>query len=1469
MAGQLIRLLQSRSSRLPQWIFGILCALLAIVGAVPLVVGLALQTDWAQEWIAAQTRSLLRSELGLDANYTLSQRLWPLRITLSDISIAGTGAEGKALTVERMVIRPRWLTLLGGRLQVGEVDIVAPRGRLVFKQGQLSNIRYRLPKRADTRTAPKHAPFSKVRIRDATLEVRFDEVSARLGKADIELFAGPGLSFRGSIAVDQSHLTRVRRSWDGPPGPEKGGFPYEYDEDALCSLHARVGYEGKQLRIESFTAKGVADPSGKPDTRPDCADSPPDPAQLVRVEITRTSIDFRQPSNPRVEGQLLVRGPAWIANRFARLPRLNGWTQLDVKGVYDGRFALPQVSGVVVGDDLGLDDYRIAKDLRGDLVIAGTRIAVPRLELGIADGRVTLHETVVAPFAPGVPVTTRLTETRGMTFPGLMRDLGVTEHTVVAWHFGQTDISRIRGTLHPLHLDADIESRTTGFQVFDRGWDDPARRPMVAVPSASVRGRIGVRPTAFQIYEATSSFGSSSVVSELVSIGFDNDLEITIREGSIIELADVGPLAGIPVAGRSRIKAHLEGKSDDPLLAAEMSIDDFVFGGYPVGSIKQSRVRFRPLWLELEEVVSVKGTSTLNVPMGRIDFGTGAAVTIEAHVGSQRLDVRDFLAMWHLDDDPRWDGFEGKARAEAHVRYALGGGRDRCGAGRLEVEGEATLSQVLLFGERYDSGSAQFALDWSDMDAKANGMSLALNGLTLRKGEGTVVGGFTVTHGGTLDGTAVATSVPLREIDSLGALRTVADGRASGVLKLGGALDSMQAHASVAISPVRLGDAVLAASELEVAMLPAPARARNSGISACGGAIPPPFDLATYKSDPSEGEFRVSGQMFGGQIRLDKLTLTRQRQTQVAGILRLDHLDVGALSGLVTTFEDTSKPLRSTLTGTVQINEFAPSAPSRANVVAHLDDFEIVYGEVRARLLRTPARLALSNSELVFPDLSIGVSGRDQPATIFEVRGALSKLNAIPVLDATLELEPFDVSRLTRAFPQLERSTGRVSGAVTATGPLTRVRYTGQFELADGEFILRGAPWPISAVRVVVALNDDQVRVLEGRAKLGSGLLSMSGSAVLDGTNPRDLRLELQASGVRAPLDVGVEGLLNARLVLEYDGQLEQLESPELPTISGDVQIASFAYTRPVTMSVDIAELTRRGSKTVVDAYDPSLDQLRFDIGLHATRPLRIANNLLDAELDVAPEGLRLQGTNQRVGLVGKLRVRPGGRIQLRRNEFELRDGFVRFDDATRIAPQVDVTATTEYRRYSDSFEAGSSGSQNAGAAASAMGGRWLITMRAHGDAEQLKVDLSSDPALAQDDIFLLLTVGVTRAELDQSQSTSVGESVALEALGHISGADEVVSDAIPVIDEFRFGSAYSSRAGRTEPTITVGKRLAERIRASVTTGVAESREVRSKLEWRLSPRLSVEGSYDNVNDISSSALGNLGGDLRWRLEFE
>ena len=107
--------------------------------------------------------------------------------------------------------------------------------------------------------------------------------------------------------------------------------------------------------------------------------------------------------------------------------------------------------------------------------------------------------------------------------------------------------------------------------------------------------------------------------------------------------------------------------------------------------------------------------------------------------------------------------------------------------------------------------------------------------------------------------------------------------------------------------------------------------------------------------------------------------------------------------------------------------------------------------------------------------------------------------------------------------------------------------------------------------------------------------------------------------------------------------------------------------------------------------------------------------------------------------------------------------------------------------------------------------------LHAQGDADNLKVNLTSDPPLSQEDVLLLLTMGLTRADLDRGLATSLGETVGLEALSALTGADKAVKTIVPIIDEFRFGTSYSARTGRTEPTVTLGKRITEAVRASVT----------------------------------------------------
>jgi translocation and assembly module TamB len=403
-------------------------------------------------------------------------------------------------------------------------------------------------------------------------------------------------------------------------------------------------------------------------------------------------------------------------------------------------------------------------------------------------------------------------------------------------------------------------------------------------------------------------------------------------------------------------------------------------------------------------------------------------------------------------------------------------------------------------------------------------------------------------------------------------------------------------------------------------------------------------------------------------------------------------------------------------------------------------------------------------------------------------------------------------------------------------------------------------------VQVVVQVSPEEIVVTRASARVGSsGSLRATARLPLRGLELAGATAELEARDVRLPIADGVRLAADASLLASYVPPADP-NAHAVPNVTGTVELRAFSYTRPMAFTVDLDQLTGRGP-TEVDIYDPAQDLVAFDLNVVSPDPITIRNNLLDMRLEVEQPGLRLSGTNQRFGARGALHVVSGSSLRLQGHDFAVRQGEVRFDDATRIAPRLDVRAVTEYRRYGSSAQ--TEAATSTAGSLSSTAGKWRIEMHATGDTDEPNVRFSSDPPLSQDDIVLLLQIGMTRAELDRATTGVLAQSVGLEALSAATGIDQAVRQNLPLIDEFRISSQYSSRTGRTEPTATVGKRVTDDVRASVTTGLTDNREVRSNVEWKLGSGLSVEGSYDNVNEVSSSGVGNLGADLRWRIEFE
>ncbi|MCC6215320.1 MAG: translocation/assembly module TamB domain-containing protein [Polyangiaceae bacterium] len=1446
----------------------VLCVLFGLVGALPLGVGLAVRSDRVRAWAAGETARVLEQELGIRATYTVAIELLPPRLALGDLTVPASDGGAPAFTARRVAVAPRPFALLSGRLDAGDIEIEEPRARLVLRDGRLANVDYRLPESSGAKQElPRRLPFGVVAVSDARVDLDAGGLRVVTGAIDVDVVASEGPALDVTLRAGETTVVRTRRE---TVETEQGELVRDaVDEDVLCRLELAARLERGSVLVRRLSLLAMADEGHQPGTSPTCAAARDErAASRVAVRLSQTRVAFEGSRLVLLDGHVVTRGPVRLVNRFVRFSNTAGWVAVAGDVRWDGSSRLPAARLRVRGGDLVLGDtYRLGKYLDAEVEIDRDVITAPKVRVGIADADAVVTRFRIAPFERGVPLSAARVDATGTTFPGLMRDLGVTEDTLVAWDLDVVRVTDFGGTLSPLALDGDLYVETSDFEVTDRAWHDPNRQRMVGVESALVRGKLGVRPDSFLLYDQRATFGRSDLHVRLVDIGFSNTIRLVVDDGSEIDLADISPLAALPIAGRARIGVMMSGASSDPLLTGTTSIRGLELSGFPLGDITSSGVRFRPLAVDFLDVRGKKGRSELRAPVARLAFDAGSSVLVDAVVESDSLDFRDFFHMWHFDEDPRFDPILGQGAVRARVHYDLGGRADRCGGGLLEVDASMDLAWADLFEERYDGGKAELRYRWFDRDASYQGMEVDVPGFTLRKGSGTMLGEFTMRRGAVVRARAVGTSLPLSRFQSLGRVGPFLDGTASAVAEVGGTLDALEARIDTRISPVRVGRTTWPSSRVSVRLEPVERERSRFGTTRCGLPKSGPFDRSAWDADRVEGTFYASGKMFGDSIDLGDLRVTRQRSKHVQGTVRARRLQVGALAELLPALSDADSLPIAWVSGSLRFDDLPLAALPETRATLTFDELHAEQGGAAVDLVPGRGTVAIADGAIRAPGLALEVRTASGIATVVDVSGGLARLATAPFVDATVELRPTGLAALAALWPSVERASGTLSGKVQVSGAPSDLVYQGGLALTGGEIALRGVSTALSDLEVALVVDSDEVRVERGSARLGSGTVALSGSAPLRGFELGAVTAMLRAREIVLPASSGVRAVLDADLAATWPPPSEG-EERALPRVEGEVTFRSLEYTRPLTMVADLDALAKRGKRSSFESWDPDGDRVAFDVTVRAARPLVVQNELVETSLILPREGVTISGTNQRFGARGTVRLAPGGRIRLRQNEFEIVQGTLRFDDPSRITPEVDVTAVTEYRRYSSATQPAAGTSTGSASATAATGGRWRISMHAYGDPEDLRVDLTSEPALAQDDIFLLLAVGLTRAELDQAQSASVGGSVALETLGTLSGAGRAVTQALPVIDEFRFGSDYSSRTGRTEPTVTIGKRLAERLRANVTTGLAESSEVRSNVELQLTPRLSVEGSYDNVNDISSN-LGNLGANLRWRLEFE
>jgi translocation and assembly module TamB len=1450
-----------RPARVGRWIARVLCILFALIGLLPVLAGVLLRTEMARTWASEQARSLLHEETGLDGSFHASVRPWPLTIVVDNLEIQATDEAGPALTVDQLTLRPQLFSLLQGRMNAGDIEVERPHVRLVVRDGKVTNLDLHTRPRDDAPQPVKRAPFSSLAVNDAHLDVTVDDLRVSGREIDIDVSASEGPVFDLAVRTGRVHVdSRGRLAFTGYGAPDPVDARHE---DSVCELDARVRVEPDAVLIRRIRLSGVADLDPELDTRPSCLLPGKDPRRVeLELRLVRAVLDDEGPAS--VAGHVRARTPLRLANRFFEFLPLQGWVATQVDGAWHRGQKLPDVWGAVQGEGIALGIYRIASVLSAKARIDAGVLRVPEAQVGFADGMVKIKDAEVRPLAEGIPLRASRLDIGGIKFPGLMRDLGVTDHTHVRMDFQEGSLSAVEGTIDPLRIDSDLRTQVRDFEVFDAAFDDPSRKHVIGVRQGTVRSKFAIRPHAVEFQNGRAEFGGSHL-NVFTSLGFANEFRLVVSKGSRVDLDDVNPLLDIPWKGKADLTVDITGVFNDPLIQGDLAIEGFEFAEMALGDIQRGKVQFRPMIMDISDVQGVKGYSAYHVPSMRVDFTGPAPVMADAQIRSSAFDIRDFLSIFHFEKDPRYQDIHGVAAANAQLHYEQGGPLDRCGGGWLGVQVDGSLRQLDLFEEKYDGGTFELDYEWFDRDAQELGIRADIRTFVLRKGEGTIVGQGTIRPGGVLRARAAVSNLPVAELDALGALGPLLDARISATADVRGTLDRIEADVDTRIGPLRLGTAILPPSRLSVRLVPVDPPVRVIGRTRCGLPVGAPFDPVAFAKDTPTGVFEVRGELFGGQVVVQDRHVTQQTHMVEPGTIVARALDLGKVVQIWPTMAGSEDIPKGVLSGALDMRHLPLDALHRADLSLVLTALEVQSGTGSVRLRQGTPPITLQRDELTVPGILLDFQSPKGISGTFLAGGQVHHMTSAPELDLHAQLTPTDLSALANVVPRIERARGVVEASLDVTGSWQSPLYRGQASLRDGALSVTGVPMPIDDIDVLVRIDERQIQLERANARLGGGRITAVGTLPVEGFDFGTASATITARDLHLAVVDGVKMTVDADLTASWNARLMQ-ETGNIPRVVGDVRLLAFEYTRPFRMEADISSLAERARRTSFELYDPSQDMVDFEVRIHAPRPLRIRNNLADMKLSLDSPVLTLSGSNQRVGLRGALRVQSGSRVRLRANEFEVRDGLVRFDDMTRIAPNLDVTAVTEYRRYSGTADtapaAGASGVSRAG-------GQWRIQMHAHGDTDNLRLDLTSEPALSQEDIILLLTLGVTRAELDQMQASSLGETAALEAISTLTGADSVVRESLPVIDDFRFGSAYSSRSGRTEPTVTVGKRVTERVRANVTSGLSDTREVRSNLEWQLTGASSILGSWDNVNNVSNSSLGNLGADVRFRISFE
>ncbi|MFO0683464.1 MAG: translocation/assembly module TamB domain-containing protein [Sandaracinus sp.] len=1406
-------------------------AVLAIFAiGIPLFSATVIRSSGAATRIRTLATEAIRDELGLRATLGPVQlQLVPLAIVAREIALDDP-VYGRLADAESLTIRPSFLALLRGRVDITSIELDRASVSLVISEGRIRN----LPT-IDTGEGGGEItlPFHRFEIRDSVLVVH--------GAPDFEA------ELRGvsaEVTGEADHVIAIRASATSgfvEHGPEHAREELTELSAGLevASDHVGVAEAGLAIGPLAVHARDVHVP----------LPFPSDPRAIRGLAIGEARVDYDV-------------GHIASLHLPITLPRFAGVAHVRVTADDDGTR-----QHATVGVDV--EHGRIEQFGLGDHVHLALDVTPERAEIteGLVDvqgggGHLALSGDLGLA-TDDFPLDVRATLDH-FSFAHLMDQFEVSDSSIVEWIFeGTLDL---RGSLARLDLEGPIDLRTHDFTVSANAYDERPLRTVLAISHGHFGGRWSIRDDAVRFSDVVADLPHSRLFADVL-LGFHNALGVDVHAEA--DMRDASPLAGFDFAGIGTATCHIGGTFQAPNVSGHVHLADFEFDHFRMGEVESDAILDPDgMAVTFPIVTAVKRDSRYSVSSLRLDFHPGGRrdrFELNGDLHMDRMTLADFYHVFHFEEDERFIGYQGAMRGDARLHYTHGFDTDSPN-GTLTTEMELGIETLSINGYAFENGTLGGSWTWYDWGEGYRGGQLVLDHVELHKGEGSVTIAGTMQPGGSLRMFAAADRIALRDVEGIGDTIAGLDGIAEATADIGGTAERMRVDMDASLTDLvylgrTIGDArayvrmthdadpwVTDALAWETAEDGSPIAPEGEacplariGLARGGWRPDPPLHTVDGLQPSSSGEsaFIVCGSGLDGHLNVD-LAIGRTRQLPLRGRIALDGFDVTPYLPSGDTGETAELAAATGRSGGLVTAEVVLTDGG-------MRDLEELGGRIRIPQLELRrGDLAFHNASPIEIRLEDGVAHVERA----RLRGPGARVRARGTVGVTsglgLELEAdVDLGIATQLTSAIDAAAGTATMRMALSGPFADPELFGEARIENGVIEARGLA--VSGLAAHATFSSRRVLLDSLRADVAGGTIEASGEGTLEERALSRYAIDIAARDLSLTPTEGLE------VALGVDAHLAWAQGERLPRVTGDVRVSRLAYTDNIELGTTLGELTRT-ERAEVTSYDPDNDHVEIDLRVRQEEPFLVRNNLIDATISIADDDrpFRIVGTDQRYGVVGDMRF-SRGRIFFRNASFEMRNGgLLSFDSEERVDPHFDVHATTEIRRSGD-LTAPS----------------WRVMLDASGSRDAFRIVTRSDPDLPQEDILLLLTIGMTRIEAEALRGGDLGGTAALEALATVTGVDREVRRALPVIDEFHLTSAYSVRALRTVPQVSIAKRIADRVRLSATTALSETREFRAQIEAQLSDTTSVQVGYDNYNLTSASSFGNVGADLRFRLEFE